>query len=62
MPTIQEEITRFKELIFGDTTKEPLKEGCGGDEITYIKYDDVNMKYAYICKKCGTIWKNNIKI
>lgn len=38
------------------------KEGCGGDEITYIKYDDKDMKYAYICKKCGSIWKNNIKI
>ena len=38
------------------------KDGCNGDEITYIKYDETNMKYAYICKKCGNIWKNNIKI
>ena len=29
----QEEITRVKELIFGNTTKEPVKEGCGDDVV-----------------------------
>ena len=27
--------------------------------ITYIKYDEENMKYIYICKFCGQKWKNN---
>ncbi len=29
-------------------------------DIKYIKYDDVNMKYLYICNHCGCKWKNNL--
>lgn len=28
-------------------------------EIIYIRYDDVNMKYMYLCAKCNTMWKTN---
>lgn len=28
-------------------------------EIIYIRYDDVNMKYAYLCADCDTVWKIN---
>ena len=28
-------------------------------EIIYIRYDDVNMKYVYLCYDCETIWKIN---
>lgn len=28
-------------------------------EIIYIRYDDVNMKYMYICTHCDTKWKTN---
>ena len=24
----------------------------------YIKYDETNVKYMYICEKCGQKWKN----
>lgn len=27
--------------------------------VTYIKYDDDNMKYIYICNHCGQKWKND---
>jgi len=27
--------------------------------ITYIKYNENDMKYIYICKYCGQKWKNN---
>ena len=27
--------------------------------ISYIKYDETNMKYLYFCKHCGQKWKNN---
>lgn len=27
--------------------------------ITYLKYDDIDMKYIYICKHCGQKWTNN---
>ena len=26
-------------------------------EIIYIRYDDVNMKYVYLCSSCDTLWK-----
>ncbi len=28
-------------------------------EIIYIRYDDVNMKYVYLCSECNTVWKIN---
>lgn len=28
-------------------------------EIIYIRYDDTNMKYIYLCSTCNTIWKAN---
>lgn len=28
-------------------------------EIIYIRYDDANMKYIYLCSDCDTIWKTN---
>jgi DNA-directed RNA polymerase subunit M/transcription elongation factor TFIIS len=26
-------------------------------EIIYIRYDDVNMKYVYLCYDCETVWQ-----
>jgi|UniRef100_A0A6C0DK20 DNA-directed RNA polymerase subunit M/transcription elongation factor TFIIS len=26
-------------------------------EIIYIRYDDTNMKYVYVCSTCDTVWK-----
>ena len=26
-------------------------------EIIYIRYDDTNMKYVYLCSTCDTIWQ-----
>ncbi len=26
-------------------------------EIISIRYDDINIKYAYICSTCDTVWK-----
>jgi aspartate carbamoyltransferase regulatory subunit len=31
-------------------------------EIIYIRYDDANMKYIYLCSDCDTIWKTNENI
>jgi DNA-directed RNA polymerase subunit M/transcription elongation factor TFIIS len=28
-------------------------------EVIYIRYDDTNMKYMYVCAICNTSWKNN---
>jgi aspartate carbamoyltransferase regulatory subunit len=37
------------------TNKDNVKER----EIIYIRYDDVNIKYLYLCSSCDTTWKNN---
>lgn len=29
------------------------------NEIVYIRYDDTNMKYIYICSSCDTVWKTD---
>jgi aspartate carbamoyltransferase regulatory subunit len=26
-------------------------------EIIFIRYDDINMKYVYLCSDCDTLWK-----
>ena len=26
-------------------------------EIIYMRYDDVNMKYIYLCSECDTVWE-----
>jgi DNA-directed RNA polymerase subunit M/transcription elongation factor TFIIS len=31
-------------------------------EIIYIRYDDVNMKYVYLCCECNTVWKTNDQV
>jgi DNA-directed RNA polymerase subunit RPC12/RpoP len=28
-------------------------------EIIYIRYDDINIKYVYLCSECDTIWQTN---
>lgn len=30
-------------------------------EIIYIRYDDTNMKYVYLCCVCDTVWNMNDK-
>ena len=28
-------------------------------EVLYIRYDDINLKYVYMCTHCDTVWKIN---
>ena len=28
-------------------------------EIIYIRYDDINMKYVYLCSTCDVVWQTN---
>jgi DNA-directed RNA polymerase subunit M/transcription elongation factor TFIIS len=30
-----------------------------GKDIIYLRYDNVDLKYAYICPICDTIWKTD---
>jgi DNA-directed RNA polymerase subunit M/transcription elongation factor TFIIS len=40
---------------------ESNKEGADKveSEIIYLRYDDKNMKYIYVCAICNTNWKND---
>jgi hypothetical protein len=31
-------------------------------EIIYLRYDDTNMKYIYLCSTCDTLWQSNSKV
>jgi DNA-directed RNA polymerase subunit M/transcription elongation factor TFIIS len=35
------------------------KDGSHEREIIYIRYDDTNMKYVYLCWDCELVWKVN---
>ena len=36
-------------------TKDKVKE------VIYIRYDDTNMKYVYLCCECDTVWNTHEK-
>jgi hypothetical protein len=31
-------------------------------EIIYLRYDDINMKYIYLCSTCDTNWQTNAQV
>ena len=31
-------------------------------EILYLRYDDTNMKYIYLCSTCDTSWQTNTQV
>ena len=37
------------------------KEESNEREVIYIRYDDTNMKYIYLCAKCDTMWKTDVQ-
>lgn len=37
----------------------PTNKAGKDREIIYIRYDDINMKYVYLCSDCDTVWKIN---
>ena len=30
------------------------------NKVIYIRYDDINLKYVYLCTYCDTTWNSNI--
>jgi DNA-directed RNA polymerase subunit M/transcription elongation factor TFIIS len=42
------------ECIYEDCTKKKTED----NDIMYIKYDEINMKYLYYCVHCKQFWKN----
>lgn len=44
-----------------DCISNSSKEEAGEREVIYIRYDDINMKYIYICANCDSVWKTDEK-
>ena len=40
-----------------NSTDDPVQR-----EVLYLRYDDTNMKYIYICAHCDTMWKTDEKM
>jgi DNA-directed RNA polymerase subunit M/transcription elongation factor TFIIS len=50
--------TNHSGRIDGEETKSP-DPSTSPNEVIYIRYDDANLKYLYICVECDTTWKTN---
>jgi len=41
----------------------PSRHGDEGkvaeNEVIYLRYDDIHLKYVYICTNCQTVWKSS---
>jgi DNA-directed RNA polymerase subunit M/transcription elongation factor TFIIS len=42
-----------------DSNKEPGDNKKKPKEIIYLRYDDQNMKFVYLCANCDKIWLNS---
>ncbi len=40
------------------SNQEEKKDGGTPNEVIYVRYDDANMSFVYICSTCDTIWKS----
>ena len=50
-------------LIFSscNKTEQKSEEPLAQKEILYIRYDDANMKFVYLCAICDTVWNTHSK-
>ena len=53
-------IPRVKEINCANESCESYNNNSIKD-ILLIRYDEVNMKYIYLCSVCDYMWKSNIK-
>ncbi len=44
-----------------DCISNSSKEEAIEREVIYMRYDDINMKYIYICANCDSVWKTDEK-
>ena len=58
--TLQEAATLHKEA--ATLQEEPASLQSNNREVIYIRYDDINMKYVYLCVHCDTTWKTDNRL
>lgn len=51
-------LPRINTVLCPDADCPTNKEGVPR-EIIYIRYDDSNMKYVYLCSSCDAVWQTN---
>ena len=39
----------------------PSNSGDTEKEVLYIRYDDTNLRYVYMCAKCNVTWKTSVQ-
>jgi DNA-directed RNA polymerase subunit M/transcription elongation factor TFIIS len=44
------------------TTRKTQAKTLMNREVMYIRYDDINMKYVYLCVHCNTMWRTDNRI
>jgi len=52
-------IKTTEESVEGKKSIEGEENNKNINEVIYLRYDDKNMKYIYICTLCDKIWKTN---
>lgn len=52
-------ISQFRDMVLEGNKLSISEYSKPKKEVLYIKYDNINMKYLYICAVCGTSWKKN---
>ena len=50
-------LTRLNNILCPNSECQTNKKEGTEREILYIRYDDINMKYIYICSTCDNVWK-----
>jgi len=50
-------LPRIRNITCPNTSCETNVEGGPEAEIIYMRYDDVNMKFLYLCSSCDHTWK-----
>ena len=40
----------------GEEAGSSAAEAAGSNEVIYLRYDDTNLKYIYLCTKCDKVW------
>ena len=50
-------LPRIRNITCPNTNCETNVEGGPAAEIIYMRYDDVNMKFLYLCSSCDHTWK-----
>ena len=43
----------------GDCTSNNAEDSENKREVIFLRYDDTNMLYVYLCAKCDTVWKTD---